>query len=57
MADAKSVTGPLPGVVSYFSVDGAKKAPEFYAKAFGATEVRRQPAERTASGRCTARWK
>ena len=45
MADAKSETVPLPGVIAYFSVDGAKKASEFYAKAFGAREVRRQPAE------------
>jgi uncharacterized glyoxalase superfamily protein PhnB len=35
----------LPGVIAYFAVDGAAQASEFYAKAFGAREVRRQPAE------------
>lgn len=45
MADAKSITVPLPGVIAHFAIDGAMKASEFYAKAFGAKEVRRQPAE------------
>ena len=38
-------TVPLPGVIPYFCVDGAMRASEFYAKALGAKEVRRQPAE------------
>ena len=45
MSDVKSITVPLPGVIAHFAVDGAMKASEFYAKAFGAKEVRRQPAE------------
>jgi PhnB protein len=38
-------TVPLPGVIPYFSVEGARKAAEFYAKAFGAKVVRQVPAE------------
>lgn len=44
-AGAEMRTKPLPGVVPYFVVDGAKKAAEFYAKAFGAKEQGRKPAE------------
>jgi PhnB protein len=40
-----AATVPLPGVIPYFSVEGAKKAAEFYAKAFGAKVVRQVPAE------------
>jgi uncharacterized glyoxalase superfamily protein PhnB len=32
------------GVVAYLLVNGASKASEFYQRAFGATEVARQPA-------------
>jgi len=45
MSDTRPVTTPLPGVIPYFAVDGADAAAKFYAKAFGAVEVRRQPAE------------
>lgn len=38
-------TVPLPGVIPYFAVNGAKKAAEFYTKAFGAKVVRVQPAQ------------
>jgi PhnB protein len=33
------------GVVAYLQVDGADKASEFYQRAFGATEVARQPVD------------
>ena len=33
------------GVVAYLQVDGASKAAEFYQRAFGATEVARQPVD------------
>lgn len=33
------------GVVAYLQVDGAGKASEFYQRAFGATEVARQPVD------------
>ncbi len=33
------------GVVAYLQVDGASKASEFYQRAFGATEVARQPVD------------
>jgi uncharacterized glyoxalase superfamily protein PhnB len=33
------------GVVAYLQVDGASKASEFYQRAFGATEVGRQPVD------------
>ena len=33
------------GVVAYLLVDGASKASDFYQKAFGATEVARQPVD------------
>ena len=45
MTDLKPTTVPLPGVIPYFCVEGAKEASLFYAKAFGAVEVRRVPAE------------
>lgn len=35
----------LGGLVAYLQVDGASKASEFYAKAFGATEVFRHPVD------------
>jgi PhnB protein len=35
----------LGGLVTYLQVDGASKASEFYAKAFGATEVFRHPVD------------
>lgn len=41
----KSITVPLSGVIPHFALEGAKAASDFYAKAFGAKEVRRQPAE------------
>jgi PhnB protein len=44
-ASAEMRTVPLPGVAPYFVVDGAKKAAEFYAKAFGAKEQGRKAAE------------
>lgn len=33
------------GLVAYLQVDGASKASEFYQRAFGATEVARQPVD------------
>ncbi len=42
MPDAKPITKPLPGVIPYVTVDGADAAARFYARAFGAVEVRRQ---------------
>jgi PhnB protein len=44
-ADAQAAANPpaLGGVVPYLTVGGAVKAAEFYARAFGATEVARHP--------------
>jgi uncharacterized glyoxalase superfamily protein PhnB len=48
-ADAASATRPQPqvlgGIVPYLNVDGAAKAAEFYARAFGAKEVGRHPVD------------
>ena len=41
------------GVVAYLQVDGASKASEFYQRAFGATEVARQPVDEKAEP-CTS---
>lgn len=48
-AEPAAETAPKPdvlgGVVPYLTVDGATKAAEFYARAFGAIEVGRQPVD------------
>jgi hypothetical protein len=35
----------LGGIVPYLNVDGAAKAAEFYARAFGAKEIGRMPVD------------
>jgi len=47
VADTRPAAPPatLGGVIAYLTVDGAVAAAEFYAKAFGAVEVGRQPVD------------
>lgn len=43
MTDTPAIPRPKSGIVAYLCLDGARKAAEFYKKAFAATEAFAQP--------------